>query len=346
MSEGYLTPRPPLPGSIPPPAGISQAGEGGNGNGIGPAVVVEDLTKRFGDFVAVNGISFTIARGEVFGFLGPNGAGKSTTIRMLSGLLLPSEGRAIVAGLDVARETEQLRRRIGYMPQLFSLYPDLTPRENLEFYGGLYGIGGGQIGGRIDELTDLLGLEDVLDRLTTTLATGSRQRAALACAIVHSPPIVFLDEPTSGVDQYARQGFWDLIADLAADGTTVLVTTHLMEEAGRCTRLGMISRGELIALDTPQALLDSLEGMVLVARVHPPLEALEVAARQEFIADSALSGSRLRVRLADGTGDGAERLRGALEAAGLEVAEVADARPSLEDVFVALVGDPVGGEGA
>jgi ABC-2 type transport system ATP-binding protein len=309
-------------------------------------VVVEDLTKRFGDFVAVNGISFTIARGEVFGFLGPNGAGKSTTIRMLSGLLLPSEGRAIVAGLDVARETEQLRRRIGYMPQLFSLYPDLTPRENLEFYGGLYGIGGGQIGGRIDELTDLLGLEDVLDRLTTTLATGSRQRAALACAIVHSPPIVFLDEPTSGVDQYARQGFWDLIADLAADGTTVLVTTHLMEEAGRCTRLGMISRGELIALDTPQALLDSLEGMVLVARVHPPLEALEVAARQEFIADSALSGSRLRVRLADGTGDGAERLRGALEAAGLEVAEVADARPSLEDVFVALVGDPVGGEGA
>ncbi|NLO07088.1 MAG: ABC transporter ATP-binding protein [candidate division WS1 bacterium] len=313
---------------------------------MGPAVVVEDLTKRFGDFVAVNGISFTIARGEVFGFLGPNGAGKSTTIRMLSGLLLPSEGRAIVAGLDVARETEQLRRRIGYMPQLFSLYPDLTPRENLEFYGGLYGIGGGQIGGRIDELTDLLGLEDVLDRLTTTLATGSRQRAALACAIVHSPPIVFLDEPTSGVDQYARQGFWDLIADLAADGTTVLVTTHLMEEAGRCTRLGMISRGELIALDTPQALLDSLEGMVLVARVHPPLEALEVAARQEFIADSALSGSRLRVRLADGTGDGAERLRGALEAAGLEVAEVADARPSLEDVFVALVGDPVGGEGA
>ncbi len=307
---------------------------------------MEDLTKRFGDFVAVNGISFTIARGEVFGFLGPNGAGKSTTIRMLSGLLLPSEGRAIVAGLDVARETEQLRRRIGYMPQLFSLYPDLTPRENLEFYGGLYGIGGGQIGGRIDELTDLLGLEDVLDRLTTTLATGSRQRAALACAIVHSPPIVFLDEPTSGVDQYARQGFWDLIADLAADGTTVLVTTHLMEEAGRCTRLGMISRGELIALDTPQALLDSLEGMVLVARVHPPLEALEVAARQEFIADSALSGSRLRVRLADGTGDGAERLRGALEAAGLEVAEVADARPSLEDVFVALVGDPVGGEGA
>jgi ABC-2 type transport system ATP-binding protein len=296
--------------------------------------------------VAVNGISFTIARGEVFGFLGPNGAGKSTTIRMLSGLLLPSEGRAVVAGLDVARETEQLRRRIGYMPQLFSLYPDLTPRENLEFYGGLYGIGGEQIGGRIDELTDLLGLEDVLDRLTTTLATGSRQRAALACAIVHSPPIVFLDEPTSGVDQYARQGFWDLIADLAADGTTVLVTTHLMEEAGRCTRLGMISRGELIALDTPQALLDSLEGMVLVARVHPPLEALEVAARQEFIADSALSGSRLRVRLADGTGDGAERLRGALEAAGLEVAEVADARPSLEDVFVALVGDPVGGEGA
>jgi len=207
------------------------------------AIVVEDLTKRFGDFVAVDHINFTIEESEVFGFLGPNGAGKSTTIRMLSGLLLPSEGRATVAGADVATETEQLRRRIGYMPQLFSLYSDLTVEENLEFYGGLYGIGRGQIGPRIEELTDLLGLGEVLDQLTSTLSTGWRQRAGLACAIVHEPPVVFLDEPTSGVDQHARQQFWDLIGDLAAEGTTVLVTTHLMEEAERCRRLGMISRG-------------------------------------------------------------------------------------------------------
>jgi len=308
------------------------------------AVVVEGLTKRFGDFVAVDHIDFTIERGEVFGFLGPNGAGKSTTIRMLSGLLLPSEGQATVAGVDVAKQTEQLRTRIGYMPQLFSLYADLTVRENLEFYGGLYGIGRGDIDERVGQLTDLLTLAEVLDQLTSTLSTGWRQRAGLACAIIHEPPIVFLDEPTSGVDQHARQQFWDLIADLAAEGTTVLVTTHLMEEAERCTRLGMISRGEIIALDTPQSLLSTLEGLVFSAQPDQPLEALDVLTGQEWVRDAALSGTRVRVRVAKDTEDAVERLRHALDGAGIAVEGVRRARPSLEDVFVALVGDAREGE--
>lgn len=309
----------------------------------GPAIEVNALTKRFGDFVAVDHISFTIDRGEVFGFLGPNGAGKSTTIRMLSGLLLPSEGSATVDGLDVGTETETLRTRIGYMPQLFSLYPDLTTRENLEFYGGLYGVGDDAVGRRIEELTQTIGLHSVLDQLTGTLSTGWRQRAALACAIVHEPPIVFLDEPTSGVDQQARQQFWDLIADLAAGGTTVLVTTHLMEEAERCTRLGMISRGSLIALDTPRALLETLEGLVFVVDVDEPLAGVRALTERSFVRDVGLSGSRIRVRVAEDLSDVPARLGQALATAGIAVREIRPTRPSLEDVFVALVGD-AGGE--
>ncbi|MFP4248938.1 MAG: ABC transporter ATP-binding protein [Armatimonadota bacterium] len=304
------------------------------------AVVVEDLTKRFGDFVAVDQVSFEIEEGEIFGFLGPNGAGKSTTIRMLAGLLLPSEGRATVAGLDVVEEAERLRRRIGYMPQLFSLYADLTVRENLEFYGGLHGIGRSRIGVRIDELTELVGIESVLDQLTETLSTGWRQRAALACAIVHEPPIIFLDEPTSGVDQSARQQFWDLIGSLAAEGTTALVTTHLMEEAERCTRLGMISRGELIAMDTPRALIGELEGTVFaVAPEGRPHQALETLLAEDWVEDAALWGGRVRLRVERGVEDVAPRAAEALEEAGMGVEDTRQVRPSLEDVFVALVSD-------
>jgi len=310
-----------------------------------PAVVVEGLTKRFGDFVAVDHISFSIERGEVFGFLGPNGAGKSTTIRMLSGLLLPSEGRAMVAGLDAAHEAERLRERIGYMPQFFSLYPDLTTRENLDFYGGLYGLSQQRIERRTDELVTLIGLGSVVDQLTGTLSTGWRQRAALACAIIHQPPIVFLDEPTSGVDQTARQQFWDLIRDLAAGGTTVLVTTHLMGEAERCHRLGMIDRGELIALEAPQALLDRLTGLVFVADSEAPLRAVELLTGRRFVRDAALWGSHVRVRVARGLDDPQAMLADALAAAGVGAGPVRPVRPSLDDVFVALVGDRGVGEG-
>ncbi|MCD6362225.1 MAG: ABC transporter ATP-binding protein, partial [Armatimonadetes bacterium] len=267
------------------------------------AVQVRGLVRRFGDFVAVDHLDFTIREGEIFGFLGPNGAGKSTTIRMLCGLLLPSEGEATVAGFDAAREPEKLRRRIGYMPQLFSLYPDLTVEENLQFYGGLYGLRTAELNERVPQLCERLQISPVRDQLTGTLSTGWRQRVALACSIVHEPPIVFLDEPTSGVDAATRQHFWDVIADLAAEGTTVLVTTHSMEEAARCNRLAMIDRGRLIALDTPSALRSALRGALYVVQVAPLLAGLAALAEADFTLDASLSGARVRVRVADAATD-------------------------------------------
>jgi ABC-2 type transport system ATP-binding protein len=305
------------------------------------AVVVEGLTRRFGDFVAVDRLSFSINRGEVFGFLGPNGAGKSTTIRMLCGLLLPSAGRAEVAGLDAARQAEQLRRQIGYMPQLFSLYPDLTCEQNLEFYGGLYGLSGPRMGERTRRLCELLEMEHLRGQLAGTLSTGWRQRVALACAIVHEPPILFLDEPTSGVDPATRQGFWDLIGDLAAEGTTVLVTTHSMQEAERCNRLVMIDRGRLIALDTPRALREALGGRLYEVSAEPLLGALQALMAAAFVLDASLSGAAVRVRLADEVRDAEGAINGVLQAAGVTVREINAARPSLEDVFVSLC-EPVG----
>ncbi len=275
-----------------------------NMSGNDEAVIVEELTRRFDDFVAVDRVSFSIERGEVFGFLGPNGAGKSTTIRMLAGLLLPSEGRATVAGLDVAEQTAEVRQQIGYMPQLFSLYADLTVYENLDLYGGLYGLDAGEITSRIDELSELLSLEDSLGKLTDSLSTGWRQRAALACAIMHQPPIIFLDEPTAGVDQRARQRFWDLITDLAAEGTTVLVTTHLMEEAEYCTRLGLISGGRLIAMDTPDELRKKLEGLMYSTTPNErPHEALELLLGEDWVCQATLSGARVRVQVAEDVDD-------------------------------------------
>lgn len=303
------------------------------------AVQVRDLVRRFGDFVAVDHLSFDIREGEVFGFLGPNGAGKSTTIRMLCGLLLPSEGEATVAGFDAARQPERLRRHIGYMPQLFSLYPDLTCDENLEFYAGLYGLQANGLGERIAKLCERLRIKPVRGRLTRTLSTGWRQRVALACAIVHAPPILFLDEPTSGVDAPTRQHFWDVIADLAADGTTVLVTTHSMEEAERCNRLVMIDRGRLIALDTPSALRAGLAGSLYLVQVEPLLTGLAALSGAEFALDASLSGARLRVRVAEALAEPETEIRRVLRAAGVEVGQISPAEATLEDVFVALVGE-------
>ncbi len=311
-----------------------------NMSGNDEAVIVEELTRRFDDFVAVDRVSFSIERGEVFGFLGPNGAGKSTTIRMLAGLLLPSEGRATVAGLDVAEQTAEVRQQIGYMPQLFSLYADLTVYENLDLYGGLYGLDAGEITSRIDELSELLSLEDSLGKLTDSLSTGWRQRAALACAIMHQPPIIFLDEPTAGVDQRARQRFWDLITDLAAEGTTVLVTTHLMEEAEYCTRLGLISGGRLIAMDTPDELRKKLEGLMYSTTPNErPHEALELLLGEDWVCQATLSGARVRVQVAEDVDDVPDRIRKALEQAEIDAGPVDQVRPSIEDVFVALVSE-------
>src|SRR5262245_31336416 len=219
-----------------------------------PAVEVEGLTKGFGRFTAVDGVTFAVRPGEIFGFLGPNGAGKTTTIKILAGLLLPTAGRGSVAGFDIANETEAIKRHIGYMSQLFSLYGDLTVEENITFFSGLYGVPRARRPERRDWVLAMAGLEAARHRLTSELALGWKQRLALGCAVLHEPPILFLDEPTSGVDPISRRRFWDLIADLSASGTTVFVTTHYMEEAECCHRLALMNRGRLIALDTPAAL--------------------------------------------------------------------------------------------
>ncbi|HSJ08940.1 MAG TPA: ABC transporter ATP-binding protein [Longimicrobiales bacterium] len=218
------------------------------------AIEVNGVTRRFGDFVAVSDASFSVATGEIFGFLGPNGAGKTTTIRMLTGLLRPSAGTARVAGLDVGQHAQQLRARIGYMSQSFSLYGDLTVRENIELFAGLYGVSGERLARRTAWVLEMAGLEGRERGLTAELPLGFKQRLALGCAVLHEPAILFLDEPTSGVDPLARRAFWDLIHALAHNGTTVLVSTHYMEEAEYCDRLLLMNRGRIIAEGTPAAL--------------------------------------------------------------------------------------------
>jgi ABC-2 type transport system ATP-binding protein len=219
-----------------------------------PAVVVENLEKRFGRFTAVDRVSFRIARGEIFGFLGPNGAGKSTTIRMLCGILAPSGGTGTVAGFDIRTQPEQIKANIGYMSQKFSLYQDLTVEENIDFYGGIYCIAPEKMRERKEWVIEMSGLSEHRRSLTGVLSGGWRQRLALGCAILHEPPILFLDEPTSGVDPMSRREFWDLIYEMSGQGVTVFVTTHYMDEAEYCDRLGLIYRGELIALGTPHEL--------------------------------------------------------------------------------------------
>jgi ABC-2 type transport system ATP-binding protein len=218
------------------------------------SVETHDLTRRFGGFTAVDRVSITVSRGEVFGFLGANGADKTTVIRMLCGLLRPTSGQATVAGLDVYRQSEAIKRRIGYMSQRFSLYEDLTSSENLEFYAGIYGLPNHEIPARRDELLQRFGLERHPRTLTSDLPLGFKQRLALACAQVHRPPILFLDEPTSGVDPAARRSFWDMISETASQGATIFVTTHVMEEAEYCHRVSIMDAGRIVALDTPARL--------------------------------------------------------------------------------------------
>lgn len=219
-----------------------------------PAVTVRNLTRRFGDFVAVDDISFDVDKGEIFGFLGANGAGKTTTIRMLTGLLQPSSGEGIVGGWDINREYEKIKTRIGYMSQRFSLYDDLRVEENLFFFGGIYGLSRSGIRKRIAELDVSLNLSQMENRKTVSLPLGFKQRLALACAILHKPPILFLDEPTGGVDPIARRYFWDLISNLAGTGTTVFVTTHYMDEAEYCHRLSIMYKGRIVEMDSPSAI--------------------------------------------------------------------------------------------
>jgi len=239
-------------------------------NQIEPSVVVQNLTKRFGDFVAVDNVSFEARHGEIFGFLGPNGSGKSTTIRILCGLLRLSSGRATVAGIDVARNPEAVRQHIGYMSQKFSLYNDLRVAENLEFFAGMYSVPKNEIPARIAWALKMAGLEGRDQNPTSSLAVGWKQRLALGCAVLHRPPIIFLDEPTSGVDPVSRRQFWDLIHSMVGEGVTVFVTTHYMDEAEYCNRLVMLDRGRIVAMGTPTELKSQhMKGQLLMIECEP-----------------------------------------------------------------------------
>jgi ABC-2 type transport system ATP-binding protein len=303
----------------------------------GCALEVDGLTKRFGDFTAVDAVSFAVARGEVFGLLGPNGAGKSTTIRMLCGILLPTAGTGQVAGRDISLEPEAVRARIGYMSQRFSLYPDLTVGENLEFYGGVYGLPAGRLEARRQWALEMADLQEHRDRMPGELSAGWRQRLALGCALLHEPEVVFLDEPTAGADPMSRQRFWEIIYGLREAGITTLVTTHYMDEAERCDRLGFIYAGKLVALDRPDALKTARRSEVLVeVDCDRPVAAVDVLRGTAGVAHARLHGSAVRAVL--GAAEGAAgRIADALENAGMRVRSAAVVAPSLEDAFVSLI---------
>jgi len=304
-----------------------------------PAVRVENLTKTFGGFTAVDGVSFEVAAKEVFGFLGPNGAGKTTTIKMLTGLIPPTSGRGTVAGLDIRTQGKEIKRHIGYMSQLFSLYADLTVEENIAFFSGLYGVPRERRAERRDWVLEMAGLAEQRRRATGELSLGWKQRLALGCAVLHEPPILFLDEPTSGVDPISRRGFWDLIYTLAAGGTTVFVTTHYMEEAEYCHRLALMNRGKLIALDTPAHLRESLRQPLLEVRASDSTRAVEALQGAPGIAEVGLFGRTLHATLREGedVATARSRIPSLLAGKGIAVESVEPIRPSLEDVFVALV---------
>jgi len=301
------------------------------------AVIVKDLERRFGGFVAVNRVSFNVAKGEIFGFLGPNGAGKSTTIRMLCGILAPSGGAGTVAGFDIRTEAEKIKAHIGYMSQKFSLYEDLTVEENIDFYSGIYCLTPEKKQERKEWVIEMAGLQEHRRSRTAILAGGWKQRLALGCAILHEPPIVFLDEPTSGVDPISRRRFWDLIYELAGRAVTVFVTTHYMDEAEYCDRIALIYRGELIAIGSPEVLkAELMPEEVLEVLCECPQDALEEIEKVRGVKEVALFGKGLHVVAEDGEATAAA-VRSLLKERGYEIARVEKIVPSLEDVFVSLI---------
>ncbi len=300
------------------------------------SVVIENLVKRFGSFVAVDNISLTVRKGEVFGFLGPNGAGKSTTIRMLCGLLKPTAGHAEVAGFDVERKPESVRQNIGYMSQKFSLYNDLTVIENLRLFAGLYSVPSSVLKDRIAWALTMSNLKGRENLITGTLPGGWKQRLALGCAVLHRPPILFLDEPTSGVDPISRRQFWDLIHEMAAEGVTVFVTTHYMEEAEYCNRLALIFRGKIVALGTPTELKrNSMRGELLLVECESLGEAMEVLRNTPGVMDAAVFGNALHL-VVENAATAEQDVRTRLAQKGIAVSNIAPIRPTLEDAFVSL----------
>jgi ABC-2 type transport system ATP-binding protein len=303
-----------------------------------PIIHTERLSRRFGQLVAVRDVSLSVERGEIFGVLGPNGAGKSTTIRMLCGILDPSSGRGTVVGFDIAREAERIKERIGYMTQRFSLYEDLTVEENLRFYAGIYGVPGRVRRARVNEVLERTGLSARKRQLAGTLSGGWKQRVALAGATIHEPPLLFLDEPTAGVDPVSRRDFWDQIYALSTRGTTVLMTTHYMDEAERCHRLAFIFRGELLDSGTPAQIIERRRLRVAELQVDDPTRAAEVLRARPDVDEVSHFGHLLRLatrELADPAAVAAE----ALGAAGLTLGPCREGRVTVEDAFVSMVRD-------
>ena len=302
------------------------------------AISVRELTRRFGAFVAVDRVSFDVAEGEVFGFLGSNGAGKSTTIRMLCGLLKPTSGSATVGGIDVGRDPEGVKRRIGYMSQRFSLYERLTVDENIRFFGGIYGLDRARLAARREFVLDMAGLRGRERTLAADLAGGWRQRLALGCAILHEPRIVFLDEPTGGVDPLSRREFWSLIDQLSASGVTVLVTTHYLDEAEHCHRVAIIHGGQLAAIGTTDELKRVFEGRTIVeVQAANPVETMRLLDALPAIEKTSVFGTSVHAVLRSGDSDATPLVRRHLEAAGIAVASTAIVQPSLEDVFLEVI---------
>jgi ABC-2 type transport system ATP-binding protein len=300
-------------------------------------VEVEDLVKTFDRFVAVDHIYFQVEKGEIFGFLGPNGAGKSTTIRMLCGLLLPTSGKGKVAGFDIMKEPEKIKQAIGYMSQKFSLYDDLTVAENLHFFGGIYGLSGPFQRKRENEVLGMIGLQDFQRQITRTLPVGWKQRLALGCAILHEPSVLFLDEPTSGVDPITRRNFWSLIQEMGGKGVTTFVTTHYMDEAEYCGRLALIYQGRIIALGTPSELkLKTLSQGVLEVECDPLVPALDLLKKESWVSESAVFGDGLHVIGKEGV-DLEREIHGLFQKHGIFLKRAGKIRPSLEDVFVSLI---------
>lgn len=303
------------------------------------AVVAEGLTKKFGNFLAVDNVSFRVQRGEIFGFLGPNGAGKSTTIRMLCGLLMPTLGSARVGGYDITRQPEDVKLRIGYMSQRFSLYEDLTVEQNINFYGGIYGLEGERLNERKQWALAMSGLEGKGSLLTHTLSGGWRQRLALGCSILHEPPILFLDEPTGGVDPVSRRNFWDLIYDLSHRGVTVFVTTHYMDEAEHCNTIGLIYNGKLIATGSPTELKHNLDKyLIYEVQCSHPVDAMELLRAQSWVAETSIFGSAFHVSTIN-IPDAPKRINQLLTKEQIQIQRIGQIIPSLEDVFIHMIAE-------
>jgi ABC-2 type transport system ATP-binding protein len=307
--------------------------------GSDSAIEVHKLTKRFGKFTAVDDVSFSVKRGEIFGFLGANGAGKSTTIRMLCGLLRPTSGTATVGGFDILRQLEEVKKNIGYMSQRFSLYNDLSVEQNIRFYGGIYGLSGDHLGSRMAWVLEMAGLKGREQTLTRDLSGGWKQRLALGCAILHEPPIIFLDEPTGGVDPISRRNFWELINQLSAAGTTVLVTTHFLDEAEYCNDIILINAGRLIATGSPTALkTEHIRNPILEVALSGGnvVEALEAVRTMPWALETSVFGTSLHVMVADERA-AAESIRAVLKEVDMVPTAIQRILPSLEDVFLYLL---------